>query len=555
MSGFNFGSTSGGGATSGFSFGTPAAATPGAAPTQASAAPAPGGFSFGTPAAGSTGAFSFGGQSAVKSTTAAPTSGFSFGAPAANPATATPLSQSSSGGFTLGATTAAAAPKPGGFSFGTVAAAAPAPTGSTSTAAPSTGFSFGAAASTPQQPAAATAAKPAGLSFGASAPAAQPSTGFTFGTTPAAAPAATLPPQQKLTFATPVVPNMAAPVTSKPATGITFGTTPQGTGTSLGGLTKPTTQSAAPGMLAGLLTTSAGATTAFNLTGSASKPTTTPVVAPGGGFTLAASSAPATAPSGFGLKPTTAASLTTATPAATTTATSGLTFNLPASTAATTLKSTAVSLSTATTTTASTAQPLPAMNYRQLEEAINKWTLELEEQEKMFLQQATQVNAWDRLLIENGDKITQLNIDVEKVKHDQKRLDHELDFIQSQQKELEEMLTPIEKAVEELPPIGYSQHADLEREHTYQLAENIDAQLKRMVGDLKEIVEHLNTSNSSQDSSDPIYQIARILNAHMDSLQWVDQNSAMLQRKVDEISKLAETRRIEQEKNFRLAYD
>ena len=47
----------------------------------------------------------------------------------------------------------------------------------------------------------------------------------------------------------------------------------------------------------------------------------------------------------------------------------------------------------------------PSMNYRQLEESINKWTLELEEQEKIFLQQATQVNAWDRLLIDNGEKV------------------------------------------------------------------------------------------------------------------------------------------------------
>ena len=38
----------------------------------------------------------------------------------------------------------------------------------------------------------------------------------------------------------------------------------------------------------------------------------------------------------------------------------------------------------------------------------------------------------------------------------------------------------------------------------YKLAENIDAQLKRMASDLKEIVDHLNVSNSSQDSSDPV---------------------------------------------------
>ena len=46
-----------------------------------------------------------------------------------------------------------------------------------------------------------------------------------------------------------------------------------------------------------------------------------------------------------------------------------------------------------------------AMSYRQLEDFINKWTLELEEQEAIFLEQATQVNAWDRLLIDNGDKV------------------------------------------------------------------------------------------------------------------------------------------------------
>ena len=38
----------------------------------------------------------------------------------------------------------------------------------------------------------------------------------------------------------------------------------------------------------------------------------------------------------------------------------------------------------------------------------------------------------------------------------------------------------------------------------YQLADNIDAQLKRMVQDLKEIIDHLNTSNSQQDTTDPV---------------------------------------------------
>jgi nuclear pore complex protein Nup62 len=45
------------------------------------------------------------------------------------------------------------------------------------------------------------------------------------------------------------------------------------------------------------------------------------------------------------------------------------------------------------------------MSYTQLEGLINKWSLELEDQERHFLQQATQVNAWDRTLVENGEKV------------------------------------------------------------------------------------------------------------------------------------------------------
>lgn len=195
------------------------------------------------------------------------------------------------------------------------------------------------------------------------------------------------------------------------------------------------------------------------------------------------------------------------------------------------------------------------MTYAQLESLINKWSLELEDQERHFLQQATQVNAWDRTLIENGEKITSLHREVEKVKLDQKRLDQELDFILSQQKELEDLLSPLEEAVKEQSGTVYLQHADEEREKTYKLAENIDAQLKRMAQDLKDIIEHLNTAGGPADTSDPLQQICKILNAHMDSLQWIDQNSALLQRKVEEVSKLCDGRRKEQERSFRITFE
>ena len=36
------------------------------------------------------------------------------------------------------------------------------------------------------------------------------------------------------------------------------------------------------------------------------------------------------------------------------------------------------------------------------------------------------------------------------------------------------------------------------------MAETIDAQLKRMVQDLKEIIDHINTTNTNQDDTDPV---------------------------------------------------
>ena len=64
-------------------------------------------------------------------------------------------------------------------------------------------------------------------------------------------------------------------------------------------------------------------------------------------------------------------------------------------------------------------------------------------------------------------QITQLNTDVERVKIDQQRLDHELDFILAQQGELEALLIPLEKSIGQLPRINYQQHANPEREHTF----------------------------------------------------------------------------------------
>ncbi|XP_072732875.1 nuclear pore glycoprotein p62-like isoform X1 [Ciconia boyciana] len=577
MNQFNLGSGAAGG---GFTFGTP----------KTAATTATTGFSFSTPAASA--GFSFG-SAAQTPASSQPAGLFSFSTPGTaaqpaslsfgTPATATVTAAPAANVFPLGAnapklnfggsTATQATGITGGFAFGS---SVPTSVPSSQAAAPS-GFVFGsagggAAATTTAAQSGATGgftfsggtttqAGTASFSIGTAAPQAAP-TGLTFGTAPAAAAttAATLGAATQST--TPFSLGGQSAV-------LNFGSLPSTAGTSVPTATLTASTSQGPALSFGtkLGVTSTAATTAT---------TTTTAILGSTGPTLFASIVSSSAPTlstttglslgapstgtaslgtlGFGLKVpgTTAAATSTAT---STTSASGFASNLkPLTTTGAIGAGTSTAAITTTTTTTTTSAPA-VMTYAQLESLINKWSLELEDQEKHFLHQATQVNAWDRTLIENGEKITSLHREVEKVKLDQKRLDQELDFILSQQKELEDLLTPLEESVKEQSGTIYLQHADEERERTYKLAENIDAQLKRMAQDLKDITEHLNTSRGPADTSDPLQQICKILNAHMDSLQWIEQNSAVLQRKVEEVTKVCESRRKEQERSFRITFD
>lgn len=191
-------------------------------------------------------------------------------------------------------------------------------------------------------------------------------------------------------------------------------------------------------------------------------------------------------------------------------------------------------LSTNTLTTQS--QPTvssPGINFYALEETINKFTIELSEQENLFIQQATQVNGWDSILLKNGEKIVELNKAVEKVKADQTAMEQELEFISAQHAELEESILPLEQELSKVP-----QQVDVERSQTYLMAETLDSQLKQMSEDLKEVIEHLNEANKFSDPNDPMVQIGKILNAHFTSLQWIEDKTSVIGNRLDDINKM-----------------
>lgn len=396
----------------------------------------------------------------------------------------------STGGFSFGAPSAStpaqpAAAKPGGFTFGA--------TGGGDAGTKPLEFGFGSATASPATTSTAATTAPTATSSA-------PTFGLgTFGASTATTTSATAP-----TFGL-----TAAATTAQPsATGIGFGATPAA----------PSTVSNAT-----TTTTTAAATTTSSLTGGFSafavptaSTTTTSAAAPGAAATTATSSLSAAAPvSSAAPAPVGFASLTTA---------------------------------TKTTDSTSAVPKASQLTYNQLEEHINKWTLELEEQEKIFTDQATQINAWDKILITNNQKILDLNDAVQKVKSEQQTLEQELEFIATQHKELEESIVPLQKEFLKIPQV------DVERSQTYLMVENLDTQLKQMSEDLKEIIDNLNESNKCQDNSDPIIQIGKILNAHMSSLQWIEQSTSSIGSKLEDITKMHETFKRDSERSFRSAY-
>nr|XP_022920763.1 nuclear pore glycoprotein p62 [Onthophagus taurus] len=347
-------------------------------------------------------------------------------------------------------------------------------------------------------------------------------------------------------------------------------TTPTNTGFSFGAgdakTTKPTltlgtpiaTATTTPSTGFNLGTSAPSNTTQFSFTGLATTPASCATPA-----ALSFSLPTTTTPSLFSLN----TSNTTTTPATTTSTGFSLTnttlaVKLPISSTTTTTSnaltglasglaavSSAVSLSTTSAAPAISTLPSGSLTFTQLEDNINKWTVELEEQGKHFTNQAKQINAWDRLLITNGEKILSLSNGISRVKLLQQQLDQELDFVLAQQKELEDLVVPLEKELSQIPV------TDFDRNQTYQMAETLDTQLKQMSEDLKEIIEHLNEASKNQELSNPVTQIGRILNAHMNSLQWIDRNTSKISTHLDQISKMHDMNKRNHEMNLQRTYD
>lgn len=148
-----------------------------------------------------------------------------------------------------------------------------------------------------------------------------------------------------------------------------------------------------------------------------------------------------------------------------------------------------------------------------MDEIITRWASDLQKYQKEFKGQAEKISKWDRLLIENGEKIQKLFISTHEAEKATNEIDRQLQAVESQQNELEAYLDKFEKDIDGLfeKEMGSGDQlsgADQERERTYKLAENVTDRLDEMGKDLGKMISEINdisgSLNKGNKPDDPV---------------------------------------------------
>lgn len=505
--------------------------------------------------------------------------------------------------FNFGGLGSAPAPAAGGFSFGASTTGAPvsfgaAPASATpaaAAAAPATpaapAFGFGSApAASAVTPAPAAPAAPT-FSFGAApvaaatvppAPAQAPAA-FSFGAAPAAskplAAAATAP----VSFGAPAIekPPLFGAQSPAPAKRPATGGRDEGDAPAFGGFgsTEASTSKATPAFNFSAVPAAANKEATRSTKSKTSE--TTPAAPVFGGFGTTSSdtnskpvpttgttanttptAASATATGGgfsFGATPTTK---TTAPSTPSVTPGAPAPVSTPATTTKPTIANPTATPSTTTVTPAPNMEP-PVLAYQTLtvEEILNKFQRQIEEDSLAFIEEAKRVCDYDAVLRDSQRDLANLTTEAQRLMIEQDQIENGLNTIGAFQNQLDTILTGVEdqigsifQAQNHLNPVD----ADIERERAYETAKMIEYQLDDVTNSLRDTFDTLNQAsasafgaggNSTDTSGGDInginsaYDVITILNRHQDGLAQLEATAQKLELDCNEVTAVLQTSR------------
>jgi len=132
-----------------------------------------------------------------------------------------------------------------------------------------------------------------------------------------------------------------------------------------------------------------------------------------------------------------------------------------------------------------------------MDEIITRWATDLSKYQKEFKDQAAKVAEWDRMLVQNGEKIQKLYTSTYEAERASNEIERQLASVEGQQDELSSWLDRYESELNELfvKQIGTNEQVagpDQERERTYKLAEKLTDRLDDMGKDLTKMIKDIN---------------------------------------------------------------
>ncbi|KAI6105694.1 Nsp1-like C-terminal region-domain-containing protein [Pisolithus sp. B1] len=192
--------------------------------------------------------------------------------------------------------------------------------------------------------------------------------------------------------------------------------------------------------------------------------------------------------------------------------------------------------------------PPSVLKGKTIEEIINKWSSDLENQVREFNKFAAEVAVWDRALMENGNNLAALYSHVVAVEREQTDIEQTLDHIEQQQRDLSATLDAYERSTEEI--LG-TQGGSLRSLDTGPADTELTcwppsctAHLDDLSTSLTQMIDSVNTLSlsttnnlSPHSGDDPMIQISQILNSHLESLQWIDGAVREVEGKVTEVER------------------
>lgn len=163
---------------------------------------------------------------------------------------------------------------------------------------------------------------------------------------------------------------------------------------------------------------------------------------------------------------------------------------------------------------------MPRLKNKTMDEIITRWATDLAKYQKEFKEQASKVAEWDRMLVDNGEKIQKLYSGTHEAERASNEIERQLSNVESQQEELTSWLDRYEQDLNELfsKSIGTSEQVagpDQEREKTYQLAEKLTDRLDDMGKDLTKMIKEINDMSSTlgkgSKPDDPVWPLLCVI--------------------------------------------